>query len=83
MNNARADGTTPLYMAAQNGHDSTVAQLLAAGADANGTAEHNVTALMLAARTGSVSGVRALLAPSWRRLLLSRPLPWSSPRPPS
>jgi len=53
---------TKLLRAAAEGNDTGVRQLLASGAPANVSDERGVTALMLAARTGSLGMLQALLS---------------------
>lgn len=54
-------GYTPLMMAAEAGHLSTVLLLIHRGADVNRRNSLNITALMMAARAGQESAVRLLL----------------------
>ena len=55
VNKARTDdGSTPLLMAAENGHTSTVEKLIAAGADVDkATTTDGVTPLLIAATGGT------------------------------
>ena len=58
---------TPLAVACTNGNAEIVEQLLAAGADPNGSLPGGETALMTAARTGRLGSGEALLRPRRRR----------------
>ncbi|CAH1251072.1 ANK1 [Branchiostoma lanceolatum] len=55
-------GTTPLHLAAENGHQETVSALLAADADVNVLDRQQTTPLHLAAREDHPETVSALLA---------------------
>jgi len=55
-------GVTPLALACANGNGAIVGRLLAAGANPNKVLANRPPALMLCARTGSVDGVKALVA---------------------
>ena len=55
-------GVTPLDLACENRSDAMVSRLLQAGADPNAAAPKRPPVLMSCARTGSVEGVKALLA---------------------
>ena len=57
----RLGGITPLHVASQAGHAQVVAALIAAGADVNKATSTGATALMLAARGGSVDTARRLI----------------------
>jgi ankyrin repeat protein len=60
--NARArDGTTPVYIASQEGQVSTVRALVSLGADINRPAGEGWTPLMVASRAGRVAVVAELL----------------------
>ena len=57
------EGVTPLFSAAQNGHETGVATLLAAGADVNTTTtDYGMTPLLVASLNGHKSVVLALIA---------------------
>ena len=55
------DGWTPLHYAASGGHNDIVEKLLAAGADIDALSPNGSTALMLAARRGSLTPYQTLL----------------------
>jgi hypothetical protein len=57
----KADGTTPLLMAATMGHAPVMEMLLAAGANAEHVGHQGATALMVAASFGHVDVVRTLI----------------------
>jgi hypothetical protein len=57
----RADGATPLMVAAANGHTSLIEALLRKKHDANKTDGDGATALIYAARLGQAGSVRSLL----------------------
>jgi ankyrin repeat protein len=56
-----AYGGTPLSEACVNSDPVMIEKLLKAGADPNAVSQQGETALMTAARTGSVESVKALL----------------------
>ena len=58
---------TPLVLAAKNGNAGVLEPLIAAGADVNGKTSNGSTALMLAAASGSVETVKALVDRRRRR----------------
>jgi len=64
VNVATADGSAPLYWAAQNNDLEIVKLLIAAGANVNAANRYGVTPLALAAVNGSVPITEALLAAS-------------------
>ena len=57
-------GRSPLMIAAERGHAGIVTAMLASemGADVNTANAEGVTALMLAAQSGNIDAVRALMA---------------------
>ena len=55
------DGWTPLHYAASGGHNHIVSKLLAAGANIDALSPNGTTALMLAARRGSLTPYQTLL----------------------
>ena len=55
-------GVTPLYIAAQEGHEAVARALIEAGADVNKAIYNGVTPLHIAAQRGHHAVVRALLA---------------------
>jgi ankyrin repeat protein len=62
VDQARDEGATTLFMAAQYGHDAVVARLLAAGAGAGAALTGDgVSALMVAGHFGHARCVRLLL----------------------
>jgi ankyrin repeat protein len=62
VNATDPDGTTALFLAAQNGHLEVVRALLAAGADVNAAKPDGATALFIASAYGHLEVVQALLA---------------------
>jgi ankyrin repeat protein len=62
VNATDPDGTTALFLAAQNGHLEVVQALLAAKADVNAKTANGATALFIASAYGHLEVVRALLA---------------------
>jgi len=61
VNAAAADGTTPLYWAAQNNDLDTVKRLIAAGANVNAANRYGMSPLALACVNGSTAIATALL----------------------
>jgi len=61
VNAAAADGTTPLYWAAQNNDLDTVKLLIAAGANVDTASRYGVSPLALACLNGSAAVAEALL----------------------
>ena len=62
VNATDPDGTTALFLAAQNGHLEVVQALLAAKADVNAKTANGATALFISSAYGHLEVVRALLA---------------------
>src|SRR5262245_18067518 len=61
VNAANRDGATPLQLAALNGSAAMIEKLVKAGADPNAPlSSSGDTALMLAARTGTVDAIKVL-----------------------
>ena len=56
------DGSTPLFIACQEGHTEIVAKLLASNANVNQTRDDGVTALIIACHKGHTEVVTTLLA---------------------
>jgi ankyrin repeat protein len=59
VNKARNDGVTPLYIAAQVGHEAVVRALIEAGVDVNRAADDGVTPLYVGAQQGHEAGAGA------------------------
>ena len=55
---ARDNGTTPLYIGAQNGHETVVRVLIELGADINKATGDGVTPFYIAAENGPEAVVR-------------------------
>jgi cytohesin len=66
VNQKNTFGTTPLHLAAANGHVGCLGELLKAGAQANALESDGSTPLLAASREGHVDVVQALLA--WKGL---------------
>ena len=62
VNIANDFGTSPLHLAAANGHVGCLSLLLAAGAQANAVESDGSTPLLLASREGQLDTVKALIA---------------------
>jgi ankyrin repeat protein len=60
MSKALNDGRTPLFMAAQEGHDAVVAVLLRAGSDINCPMADGCTPFMIATHEGHKAVVMTL-----------------------
>ncbi|CAH2072966.1 unnamed protein product, partial [Iphiclides podalirius] len=58
----RQDGATPLFIAAQNGHEAACAALLRAGAAVDAARADRATPLWIAAQCGRAQAARVLLA---------------------
>ena len=61
VNKATDVGATPLYIAAQNGHEAVVRALIELGADINKAKDDGWTPLFIAAEKGHETVVRALI----------------------
>jgi len=61
VNMARDNGATPLFVAAQNGHETMVRALIEMGADVNKAMDDGVPPLLIAAYNGHEAVVRALI----------------------
>ena len=59
---ATDDGSTPLYITAQNGHPSTVEKLIAAGADVDKAVTDGRTPLWMAAQGNRIAVFEKMIA---------------------
>ena len=62
VHQAEENGATPLYIAAEEGHDSVVSALISAGASVDQAAENGATPLYIAAQKGHDGVVNALIS---------------------
>jgi cytohesin len=60
VNKAKNGGWTPLFVAAQNGHEAVLRVLIKAGADINKAKDDGVTPLFMAATLGHEAIVQIL-----------------------